>query len=406
MGAAKPFVAIAIMSTAMAAMPAAAQLRRSAEGKRRVDVTASAQLLYDSNAVLSDPRLSGGRSGSDVSVAPALNMDIFVPRATGDVFLNGNIGYNFYRKYTQLNREQIQLTGGFDQRVSSCVGHGEVQYGRRLSDIRNLAPQETAQSINNTEEERQYSADIGCGGTIGLRPSVGFSRDEIRNSSASRQFADSVSNTVTAQLGYALPSLGVLSVFGRIGDTSYTRRPLVNGQKDGVKIRSAGVQLERSVGVRSSLTGSVNYTSVDPKLPGAQKFRGLGFNLSAAYRGDLFGLQLTGSRTIEPSRLLFASYDVTTNVRGTLSRQFTPRLSGSLSAGYERRQFRASPAFATSPLFSSRSDKLIDYSANVQYAATQRISVSLNATHSKRTSNAQLIPYDANRVSLTTSLSF
>ncbi|MHA6720036.1 outer membrane beta-barrel protein [Sphingomonas sp. RS6] len=371
---------------------------------RRVDLNASTRLQYDSNVVLSDTTVAGGRPQSDFSVAPSVNADIYLPRAGGSFYLTGGIGYNFYRRYTRLNRESINLTGGADQRLASCVVHGEGTYSRRLSDLGDLLQESPAESFNNTEERRGISADVGCGGTIGLRPSVAVSRIETRNTSTLRKFADSNTTSFTGQLGYVSPAIGTISLFGRYSDSSYINRATPNGEQDGVRTYAAGLQLERNLGTRLNLAASVNYTKVDPKLAQTAEFTGVGYDLSATYSGDLFQLTISGSRVAQPSQLQFVSYDIQTTIGAVITRQLSPRISLTGGARYSRRRFAPSEIFTGAP--PPGNDERVSLNTGLRYRAGPRLNFMLDASYQRRTSNIQLFAYNTTRVGLTTSLSF
>ncbi|MGN7998717.1 outer membrane beta-barrel protein [Sphingomonas sp. 22176] len=377
---------------------------RPANTGRQIDVRASTMIEYNDNVVVSDPRISGSSGGTDdVLAAPSLDVNIVLPRATGTTYLAGSIGYRFYKKYTRLNRENISLTGGADQRISSCLAHGEVGYQRRLSDLSSIYVLDGPDSYNNTEESRRYSADIGCGGPYGLRPTLGYSRTEVRNSQSSRKYADADTNTFTGQLGLQSPSLGTISLFGRYSDSIYVHRPTVAGAgRDGIQTYAAGVQLERNVSTRLNFTGSVNYTKVDPKLPGTDSFSGIGFDLSAIYNADLFTVQLAGSRVAQPSVLYFVSYEIMTNLSATITHDLTPRTKISLLANRTWRDYNSSNRFAGAPI--SGNDNMLSLGANASYDATRRLRFVLGAGYDERTSNLRLFKYHAKRVNLTASL--
>lgn len=393
-------------ASATCTTPAWSQSRSGAATNqgRQIKVTATTRLQYDDNVVLNNPNLVAGQPKGDFSAAPALDVNLYLPRATGDLYLRGNVGYNFYRRYTRLNRESIDLIGGADQRLASCIGHAEVAYNRRLTDLSNLLAQDAAASVNNTEERRTYTADIGCGGQIGIRPSIGFTRSEVRNSTALRKFADSNANTITAQLGLASPAIGTVSIFGRYSDASYINRETPTGVgQDGLESYAGGVQLERNVGTRLNFRGSVNYTKVNPKLAGTPGFSGMGFDLSTTYNGDLFNLVVGASRNAVPSQLLFVSYNLETTVRATLSRQLSERTQLQVGASYLRREFASSPLFPSAP--ANGKDENATLNAGIRFEASRRLRFSLDGTYMKRTSNIQLFGFDAKRISLTTSLS-
>lgn len=375
-----------------------------AQGKQ-IDISVSNRIQYDTDAVLNDRRISGGRGNGDISTSPSLNLDIYLPRATGSFYLQGGLGYNFYRKFTQLNREQINLSGGFDQRVlSDCIVHGGAQYSRQLSDIGDL-PTNTpvGNAARNSEERRSISADIGCGGAVGIRPSVAVSRSEVRNTELLRKLSDADTNSLTGQVGYSAPALGVISIFGRYSVSKYINRTAPNGREDGVRTYAAGLQIERSVGTRLNFTGSVNYNKVKPFLSGVRDFSGIGYDLSATYNGDLFQLALSGSRAVQPSTLLFVSYDVQTNLGLSLNTEISSRMRWHGSVSYNRRAFAPSPVFIGAP--TRGSEDLYGLSAGLTYRAGRRLSFSLDGSYSKRTSDSDLFQYTQKRFSLTTTFS-
>lgn len=398
---------VALFATAAWTDPALAQRTaftpRPSTSGRQIDVRASALIEYNDNVVVNDPRISGGGGADDVLAAPSLDLNVVLPRASGTTYLAGSIGYRFYGKYTNLNRENISLTGGADQRLASCLVHGEIGYQSRISDLSSLYVLDAPNSFNNTEESRRYSADIGCGGPYGLRPTLGYSRTEVRNSQATRKYADSDTDTFTAQLGLQSPSLGTISVFGRYSDSVYVHRPDAAGAgRDGIKNYAAGVQLERNVSSRFNFRGSVNYTKVDPKLPGTESFSGVGFDLSALYNADLFTVQLAGSRAAQPSVIYFVSYEIMTALSATVTHDITSRTKVSLFASKTWRDYASSTRFVGAPI--SGNDNMLSVGANASYDATQRLRFVLGAGYDERTSNLRLFKYHAKKVNLTASL--
>lgn len=396
------FAAAATLSAAPAFAQGGGFTARPGGGGRQIDVQAVGTIEYNDNVVLSDPRISGGGTKGDVIVSPSLSLNIMLPRATGDTYLAGSIGYRFFNNYSGLNRENISLTGGADQRVASCMVHGEANYRRALGDLANLLTTDAPQSFRNTEESRRFTADIGCGGDYGLRPALAYSRTETRNSRVERQFADADTDTFTGQLGLPLPAIGTVSVFGRATDIRYIRRPTPTGGRDGAKSYAAGVQLERSVGTRFNFRGSVNYTKVDPKLAGTRGFSGIGFDLATQYTGEDFSVQIAGSRAAEPSAIFFVSYNLTTTVSAAVTKQLSDRVQLSFNAVRTWRDFASSPLYADAPVIGD--DSSYSLGANARYRAGRRLNFVLSAGYSKRTANAQLFNYGAKRVALTTSL--
>jgi len=399
---------VALFATAASAQPALAQrsafTARPSGGERQVDIRAAGTIEYNDNVVANDPRISRGGSSGDITASPSLDLSVVLPRATGSTYLAGSVGYSFYKKYTNLNRENISLTGGADQRLSSCLVHGELGYQRRISDLSTLYALDAPDSFNNVEEARQYSADVGCGGAYGLRPAVAYSRTEVRNSQATRAYADANTDALTVQLGLQSPSLGTISIFGRYANSVYIHRlqaPGVVG-RDGLKSYAAGLQLERNISGRLDLRGSVNYTKVDPRLPGTSGFSGLGFDLSALYKADLFTVQVSGSRGAQPSAIYFVSYEIMTALSGTITHELNARTQVSLNASKTWRDYASSTLFQSAPI--SGNDNILSLGANASYTATQRLRFSLNASYNERTSSTRLLKFHAKRVGLSASL--
>jgi len=399
---------VALFATAASAQPALAQRNaftaRPDGGGRQVDIRATGSIEYNDNVVANDPRISGGGNSDDVIASPSLDLRVVLPRATGSTYLAGSVGYRFYSKYAGLNRENISLTGGADQRIASCLVHGEVGYQRRISDLSTLFALDAPDSFNNVEEARRYSADVGCGRAYGLRPALAYSRTEVRNSQTVRKYADANTDTLTAQLGLQSPSLGTISLFGRYANSVYINRQRVPGVvgRDGIKSYAAGLQLERNISSRLDLRASVNYTKVDPRLPGPSGFSGLGFDLSALYKADLFTVQLSGSRAAQPSSIYFVSYEIMTVLSGTITHELSTRTQVSLNASRTWRDYTSSTLFPGAPI--SGSDNLLSLGANASYKATRRLRFDLGADYDTRTSNTRLYKFHAKRVSFTTSL--
>lgn len=398
----------ALFATAASAHPALAQrtafTARPSGGERQIDVRATGMIEYNDNVVVSDPRISRGDSTGDVVASPSLDLNIVLPRATGSAYLAGSVGYRFYKKYTNLNRENISLTGGADQRLASCTVHGEVGYQRRISDLGSLYVLDKAESFNNTEESRRYTADVGCGGPFGLRPALAYTRTEVRNSQALRRYADADTNAVTAQLSLPSPALGTVSLFGRYSESIYIHRQTPTGGvgRDGIKSYAGGVQLERNISSRLNFQGSVNYSKVDPRLPGTNSFSGVGFDLSALYNADLFSLQISGSRTAQPSAIYYVSYEIMTLVSASISHDLSERIQISLNANKTWRDYSSSRLFVDAPVMGN--DNMLSIGANATYRANRRLRFNLGAGYDERSSNIQLYKFRAKRINFTTSL--
>src|SRR3546814_17205752 len=92
--------------------------------------------------------------------------------------------------------------------------------------------------------------------------------------------------TVTASAGiaYAQPSLGTLSLFATLTDSTYPNRRFGPALvQDGIRTLSGTVQLERRIGTRLQGGISVGYVSVDPELQGVKSLDGFSYGADLAY---------------------------------------------------------------------------------------------------------------------------
>ncbi|MBA3896962.1 MAG: outer membrane beta-barrel protein [Sphingomonadaceae bacterium] len=373
---------------------------QAARPTRHVDATLSTTLQYDSNGLLSDSAVNGsGPSQSDLRATPSLNLDIYVPVGRQAVFLAGGIGYDFHTRYKRFNSERINLAGGADlSYAGNCTSHVELGYARYHTNLADIVDIGGGFTDNNREERRSFGIDAGCGGAIGLRPSIGFRREEVRNSSFFRRISNDNTDTYTTQLGYSRPALGTVSIYGSFSDGEYPNRRTATFV-DGVRIFSGGLQYERAVGTRLTARGSLGYSRVEPKAPGVPKYGGLSYSLSATYRGDRISLTALGSRSVEQSNILDISYDIDTNFSLNAEYALSPKVNLLGDARYQRRSFRSSPLIPSS--LARGSDRLYDVGGGVRLFPRNRLSFTLEAEREHRDADVRLLNYNDTRVSLT-----
>src|SRR3546814_15370677 len=97
-----------------------------------------------------------------------------------------------------------------------------------------------------------------------LFPYTTLFRSRSRNEQASRQRSDVDTVTASAGIAYAQPSLGTLSLFATLTDSTYPNRRFGPALvQDGIRTLSGTVQLERRIGTRLQGGISVGYVSVD-----------------------------------------------------------------------------------------------------------------------------------------------
>src|SRR5687767_5378881 len=116
---------------AVLATPAAAQQARQFE------VRASMGVTYDDNVARSNAVTAAlrGIEQEDFIYNPSVAVDIVQPFGRQAAFLRGSVGYDFYDKNDQLNRERIDLSGGVSSPLGPCRPTLGGSYKRQQSEL-------------------------------------------------------------------------------------------------------------------------------------------------------------------------------------------------------------------------------------------------------------------------------
>lgn len=382
----------------------------TAAAQRSISATVNTRLTYDSNVlggrgVLRDPNVE---SADDWLLSPSLGVNVTQGLGRQSLTLTGSLGYDFYRRNSELNRENINLNGlGNLQGPAGCAGTLGLGYARRQSDPGDLilAPDGTPLvNVVNVQETRRYSAKVSCGREIGLRPGAGWVRSETRNSGI-RRAQNVSSDTYTASLAYTRPSFGNLSLDGSYRDGRYPNREELVGAilNDGIEVYTAGLSYSREIGSRLGGSVSFGYSHVKPKSPLVPKFDGLSYSAAIRFQpSERLNTSLSASRSAEQSNLLAVSYTITTAFSFDGTYALSPRLSSSFGAGFSRRDFESTPLLPGALL--GGADDTYDAHLGLRFKPRNRLSMGIEGAYRKRKSNGssavQLLDYESKRVSL------
>src|SRR3546814_322233 len=153
-------------------------------------------------------------------------------------------------------------------------------------------------------------------------------------------------STASAGIAYAQPSLGTLSLFATLTDSTYPNRRFGPALvQDGIRTLSGTVQLERRIGTRLQGGISVGYVSVDPELKGVKSLDGFSYGADLAYMsGGPAKFTLAADRAVEASNRLNVSYYRQDQIRLGMSYVISPRINADLRASCRIRRFALSPA--------------------------------------------------------------
>lgn len=400
-----PRIAAPLVWIVAVAAPQAAVAQRAPPPNKEIRLDLVTR--YEENVARASDFLAAqrGLSGSDVIVSPVVTLNIERPFGPHRAGVTGQVGYDFYLRNTQLNRERIDLDANGDLRVGPCFVSPHVHFSRRQSDLGDLAVLGGGFiDIKNTETVQTYGTELACGREVGLRPVVGYQYERGHNSSFLRERADYRSHMYSVGLRYVGPTLGVITIYGRRRKTDYDDLPVPGLGNDSYRSTEYGVSYQRNIGSRFTVAGSVGRTEVDSKNPLVGDRSGLTWNLrGTALVGNR--LQLTAHTTDEFRNSL--SSDATVNrVRsyGVIADYAASQvLRFNASARFERQ--RRDYGFVPLP------GTLIDdrrriYRVGATYDFGRRTRVGVFAGREERNGNGTLYDYKANNVGMSVGMRF
>ena len=375
-----------------------------------VEVDVVAEGIYDSNVAHSDLALAQARglTPSDESFRPsvALNLGRRLGRQT--LFLQGSVGYDFYRRNHVLDRERIDLHPGILFQLARCVGTLTGDYGRHQSELSDLALTNQASGFNvvkNTEEDKKLDLSGSCGRSIGFVPTFDVSQSWIDNSAALIRQNDSRSFSATAGLAYQRPAFGRASVFGSYVHTNFPNRSLLIGLGgDGYDIYAGGLSYERHIGARLDGVISASYTSLNTRAAGAAGFKGFTYSASVNYQIDpKLLLKLSFARATLPSSRLGATFSIDNTLSGEFDFNLTSRLIVKGGGSYVHKNYPDSVGLIG---FDLTKETVTSEFGDVTYRLNRRISLGLNVTHTQREANFSPLSYAETQVGLSVRSSF
>lgn len=340
-------IAIAQSSNLPPTVGAAARPNSSAPA-RRIGLRAAVDASYDSNVFgISRARefTLGGRSKSDISITPSVQIDAFVPLGRNSVFVRGLVGYDFYVENSQLNRERIDLDGGGTVQVAStCTVSPNISYGRARSNAGDvfIVTGDPALVRRNVEERMTLGAEAACSRSSGLSLTAGYNHTTFRNSAPIFKQNDLDQDGFNGSIGYQRPTLGRLAIYGNYSTVEYLKRLDITGRPDLIRSYGTGLQFERNIGSRASASISAGYSWVEPRS-NTGKFSGSSYSASLNLRpSDRLSVDLLISRSVDFATSTFASFTISENYALNGTYRLSQRLSANFGASQQKRDFRFS----------------------------------------------------------------
>ena len=382
--------------------PAAASDR--CEAAPTINVVPQVSATYDSNWARSSKELAElrGLERADIRYAPGLNVDAEMPFGPHVLFTRAELGYEFYQRNNQLNRERLLGYAGARVRISRCSATITGGLSRRQSDLADLA---LLESVKNVETGREIGFDGRCGGPVGLMPLLAVKWARAYNSADVLQLSDNKSFNVRGGVAYTRGSFGELSLIGEMTRVRYPHRDLLSDElSDSYRSYSLGARYERKLGSRMGGSASLFRTTVDPAR-GSRKFSGWTANLDLDWAPTPFiKTKLSLAREIQPASLAEADYIVVSRVGLAADYARGPRLSFTAGAGLDKRDLKGEQP--TTIPFQIVSDRRHYAYVGANYRFSRVVAVHGEVRREIRNADIDAFDYKSNRATINLRLAF
>ncbi len=364
-------------------------------------------VTYDDNVGRTSAALSAARHiiPQDELVSPAADFHIVQPVGQQALFLDGQVGYDFHKKNTRLNRENIDVTGGGVLTLLHCRTTIYGKYAALQSDLQDLSGLLVQNLLTTTAE----AIGTQCGSGRGFTGSGVVQHRDVTNSLAFQKAADHKSDSVSGSFGYGNTSLGVLMLTGSYSKNGYPNRidPTTGAAAGGFASESIGVSYEKAFGskINTSVMVSENTLRRDFAPAGiGSKVTGVNYLVSVEYRASSrLSLKAHSQRAFQPSNRAGKLYDLVTSseLTGdyTLGNRFTIELNGIVD---DLKSNKDTTILIPTPTKSRK--KTI--SGSLHYRQSDRASLVLDLRHESKVTDLPNFNYDDNRATLTLAVSF
>ncbi|AJR25598.1 MULTISPECIES: hypothetical protein [Sphingobium] len=353
-------------------------------------LTAGLDLLYDDNVYRVDDRVENPTD--DLIVTPSLEATYGMPVGRHDILLRGKIGYDRFISEGQRSKLRLDTEAKANIRFgATCLITPRASYRQQRADYGD---------INSATENLQKFATVGADFTCerpGLFPVASYEHDRTRNADQF-DYADQTSDMFMGGIGYAMPSLGTLTVY-------YER---VNSKRDTLgienRINSYGLRFQRAVTPITQIDADVRWLDVSSDSAAVGGYDGLGWKVSLSTQA-IPRLKLTAmtERAIVNDSLIASGFAIDTSYRIQGEFSISELTSAGLYAEWDRRKFRQDAALRP---YSITADRNRRFGGLLTRKLSDRFDLTLDAQHYTRRTDTSVSNYSGTQVTLGAALHF
>lgn len=376
---------------------------------RSVVLTVSQDILYDTNVSRGSDASATlrGIKNEDVRASPTAALNMTLPRGRALFTVQASAGYDAYARNQRLNRERLSIRTRSQVPVAFCTIAPETAYSRRQIDLIDVEAGEGVINAagRNVQTVTEALSALGCGPQIGLRAGANLGYVNTRTDARVGQQQDVREVRYGSELNYVHTSVGIVTLFARQRNFTYDRQlQFFPGRLSTVSITNAGLRVDRRLGARLQVVGSISYADLSSALnpPGAKNFDGLNWDVSATLRlGGRLLLSAGSDRTITIAPGFSAETVRQTNHAGSLRYALTPLVQMTASVSRANRDFRLAPRSA----FGITKDRLDTAAIRLNYTR-RAVTFSLRGSYQQRDSDNDLFDYKGAQALLSVGYAF
>lgn len=394
-----------VAATGLVAAPAYAQIDNF-KPVQQVDL--SLDLRHDSNVARADAVGATLRGLTRKDERATVGANLIVARALGrnTVELNAFVGYDFYRKNTQLNRERIGIAGEVGINAGPCNLKLTPDFQRRQSELADTAILYLPgiDSVRNTQTVQLYRGELRCGRANGLRPMVLYQRSSGDNSNVVRQVSDYRGERYGGGISYSNATLGTFDLAYERESIDYPKRDtLIPGALVGYRLEEYKLTASRNIGRILVAHGYVARTRLRPRNVSAQAFKGLSWNVGGTITPtDQLVINGSFGRSITPSLGSDALYSRNREIMLDATYYLSGKTTLVLAASRQDRDYTGGTDLL-GPLLAD--DRLERISGRANFRANQRMGFGLEVGWERRNADALVYDYRNTFVALHTTFS-
>lgn len=372
--------------------------------------------VYDTNVSRASKGFASQRNitPQDWTYTPSATVSLIQPIGRQAVFLDATGGYRFHDKNKRLDRTTFSASGGVGASVGPCGGVASGLYAQSSAQTETETEADIVDFlVENIRKTRQVNASVTCVHSSGLGVIVSGSKAWVKSDLQQSRVSDHDTTTIMTGLTYARPQLATFTLFGTVARTLYPNRLTVDSTRNGFESKSVGLQAVRQFGARIEATVSGGYTKVDgvggrplgAVLLASDSFSGLTYAAGVSYRASSrLRASADFQRSVSPSLVTTGSFQVRTGYSAAVNYRVGSRIAVELNGARKDIDVRGVGVSTIAPTLTNSSTTV--FGGSVRYKQSERVSLSVGAEHEKRSSDNALFNYTADRVMISTALSF